>query len=701
MSPAAAARASASAGSTPARLVQVGRADRRDEVGVAVAVHGHRPAPAQLAAQQRQELLERLRAALSRLHRHVVPARGRRPRRRPGCGATPSWRRTAARPSPSGGRSRPRGARAGGSSPLHRAARARTACRAAPTRSAWAPAPCAHASRSAGPARFAPARGVVPSDPYVPRVRLRRRGAGFDPARAAGGREPADPPVRGARLRLGHGRLRARRRRASRTLVRFPEAAHADGEFLNATSLRGRIFNVHVRRATMGELAPENTHPVLPRELHARAQRHDRCAIRGCSSLTCGGPEGNTDSEHLFNLLMHDFDDGDPVACLRHTLRPAPSSARPFSGLNILFSDGEKLFAYRLGLFELHWLARPGQLLVASEQVTDEPGWHSVQQDVLLTLDPSGPRGAARGAAARRRASGARGDPEGRPHPAPARRGARRGRGGAREGRGGRRVSAERPALRPPRKPGVRAGPRPQGAARGPRRRSTRLGAAAPHRHDPQHRPRLRGGRRGRRGGRDRRRARRRRARSARSRARCKHTDGALAVVPCGRGNDFARVLGVPKDPARGRPRGGRGPASACSTWRTSRARPIVGSRASASTRTPTGSPTRRSSSRATSSTSTRRCARSPPGSRPGSRVTVDGERHEVHRVLGRGGQLEGLRRRHVRPPHGRARRRQARRAALDGAAPSCASCASSPRSSRARTSTRSTRSSSAARRSR
>jgi hypothetical protein len=57
------------------------------------------------------------------------------------------------------------------------------------------------------------------------------------------------------------------------------------------------------------------------------------------------------------------------------------------SGLNFLFSDGDRLYAYRLGLFELHWLHRPGQLLVASEMVTSER-WHTVQQDVLLVLDP-------------------------------------------------------------------------------------------------------------------------------------------------------------------------------------------------------------------------------------------------------------------------------------------------------------------------
>jgi len=170
-------------------------------------------------------------------------------------------------------------------------------------------------------------------------------------------------------------------------LVRFPEAAHSDDDFLAATELSGRIFNVHVRRATMGALSLENTHPFC---LGSYTLGHNGTIVRYPRLLgpDMRRPEGDTDSEHLFNLLTHDFDAGDPVASLRHTLTRAVDCS-PFSGLNILFSDGERLFAYRLGLFELHWLARPGQLLVASEEVTDEPGWHSVQQDVLLTLDPN------------------------------------------------------------------------------------------------------------------------------------------------------------------------------------------------------------------------------------------------------------------------------------------------------------------------
>jgi len=167
--------------------------------------------------------------------------------------------------------------------------------------------------------------------------------------------------------------------------VRFPEAAHADGEFQRATKTTGRIFNVHVRRATMGGLTPENTHPFC---LGSYSFGHNgtviefpRLRLPGVSE-----PVGDTDSELLFNLIMRDFDPGDPIESLRREIRTV-AELSPFSALNFLFSDGEHLYAYRLGIFELHWLARPGQLLVASEKLTGE-AWHTVQQDVLLVLDP-------------------------------------------------------------------------------------------------------------------------------------------------------------------------------------------------------------------------------------------------------------------------------------------------------------------------
>jgi len=170
-------------------------------------------------------------------------------------------------------------------------------------------------------------------------------------------------------------------------LVRFPEAAYNDGSFVKATSMRGRIFNVHVRRATMGGLSLVNTHPFT---MGTYSLCHNGTIVRYQRLLEHRGvsqPIGDTDSEHFFNLLMSGYDPAEPVECLRSTVKTIVERS-PFSGLNFLFCDGQRLFAYRLGLFELHWLARPGQLLVASEKVTDEP-WHSVQQDVLLVLDPN------------------------------------------------------------------------------------------------------------------------------------------------------------------------------------------------------------------------------------------------------------------------------------------------------------------------
>jgi predicted glutamine amidotransferase len=169
-------------------------------------------------------------------------------------------------------------------------------------------------------------------------------------------------------------------------LVRYPKPAYDDDEFLEVTSRKGRIFNVHVRRATMGGLALENTHPFC---LGSHTLGHNGTIVRYPRLLEdprVARPKGDTDSEAFFNFLMACYDASDAVGSLRRAVATTVERSS-MSGLNFLFSDGDRLYAYRLGLFELHWLHRPGQLLIASERVTGER-WHTVQQDVLLVLDP-------------------------------------------------------------------------------------------------------------------------------------------------------------------------------------------------------------------------------------------------------------------------------------------------------------------------
>jgi predicted glutamine amidotransferase len=171
--------------------------------------------------------------------------------------------------------------------------------------------------------------------------------------------------------------------------MRFPEAAYSDGDLAKAAATTGRMFNVHVRRATIGGLTAANTHPFC---LGPYSFSHNGTILNFPRLREPGTPPpaGDTDSEHFFNLLMHHIDSEDPIDGMRQAVLTAIECS-PFSGLNFLFTDGDRLYAYRLGVFELHWVARPGQLLVASECLTDEEKWHSVKQDVLLMLDPNDP----------------------------------------------------------------------------------------------------------------------------------------------------------------------------------------------------------------------------------------------------------------------------------------------------------------------
>jgi glutamine amidotransferase len=170
--------------------------------------------------------------------------------------------------------------------------------------------------------------------------------------------------------------------------TRFPEHAAASGGFEAAADTRGRILMAHVRKATVGGLSEANTHPFC---LGEYAFCHNGTLARPEKLLehTDGnGPKGDTDSERLFHRLLREVDPApDRVVDGLRAAVTAAARCAPLSALNFLFSDGSYLYAYRLGLFELHWLRRDGQVIVASERITDEK-WHDIRQDVLLVMKP-------------------------------------------------------------------------------------------------------------------------------------------------------------------------------------------------------------------------------------------------------------------------------------------------------------------------
>jgi predicted glutamine amidotransferase len=188
---------------------------------------------------------------------------------------------------------------------------------------------------------------------------------------------------------------------------RFAEAAHADRSFDEATSGRARLIMVHVRRATIGDLKLENTHPFSEGPY---TYCHNGTILKAANLVPLSGrePRGDTDSERFFNLLMSQFEPADVIGSLRRTVETVCQNCR-FSALNLLFCDGRRLYAYRFGLYRMFWLLRDLDLdadtetrrhihlerprgehvvLVSSEVLDDRPGWVEMGQDELLVCDP-------------------------------------------------------------------------------------------------------------------------------------------------------------------------------------------------------------------------------------------------------------------------------------------------------------------------
>ena len=159
----------------------------------------------------------------------------------------------------------------------------------------------------------------------------------------------------------------------------------------------------------------------------------------------------------------------------------------------------------------------------------------------------------------------------------------------------------------------------------------------------------------------------------ARWRAPSRERDSAVAIVPCGRGNDFARVLGIPNDPAEAARVAVEGEERLLDVANVE-GTPFMGIASFGF-----DSDCNRIANEAKlikgNAVYIYAALRALAAWKPATfTVNVDGERHQMTGYAGRGRQLEGLRRRHAHPAPGRARRRQARRDASRRTSPSSAS---------------------------
>ncbi len=197
-----------------------------------------------------------------------------------------------------------------------------------------------------------------------------------------------------------------------------------DGEEFRWAAARAlsRTVMAHVRRATIGSVRPENTHPfvfnryafshngtiegfpVLKERLLAEIAPDLRAHIRG-----------STDSEHFFYLLLSRHlrngtsmaeslaDCCNLVASWSATETPAAECA-----INVLWTNGEMLVGSKLGRSmwyvardklhscevcgSQHALVRPGEayhaVVVASERVTSNEEWSAVPPGSILEIDP-------------------------------------------------------------------------------------------------------------------------------------------------------------------------------------------------------------------------------------------------------------------------------------------------------------------------
>lgn len=188
-------------------------------------------------------------------------------------------------------------------------------------------------------------------------------------------------------------------------VVRGTRAAWEDPEFERAArTVEGDCLLAHIRKASVGSVRLENSHPfAYGRWLFAHnGTVRDFDAVRPALEALAL-PEfrallrGDTDSERCFTLFLTRLAalgalDRPPVEVIASALAQTIAGVRalspdPATALTFLATDGRCLVGVRSGDRELAYMERIGEgLLLSSEPMDDDEDWHALGDGEVLAV---------------------------------------------------------------------------------------------------------------------------------------------------------------------------------------------------------------------------------------------------------------------------------------------------------------------------
>lgn len=170
------------------------------------------------------------------------------------------------------------------------------------------------------------------------------------------------------------------------------ESPHLQG--LLQRPVKSRLLLAHIRRASVGDVRPENCHPFYGQDASGRGWMlmHNGTVFSGLSERDyLGRVSGTTDSERLFCCLL---DRQNTAIAAKGAPLTAEERCRVAEGLiaeiscrnkmNLILTDGELLYVHMNMRDTLHVLHSPEGALFSTRPLSDDGAWECVPLTQLL-----------------------------------------------------------------------------------------------------------------------------------------------------------------------------------------------------------------------------------------------------------------------------------------------------------------------------